>query len=131
MQDDARLRLGRAAGKKLEQSARALEALSSRPIMDSPMAFIDRRRQDVDRLGERLDAAQRHILSVDQQNYIRLTSALEALSPLKVLSRGYSLSTDAAGTVLRSAHAVDTGDRIHVRLMQGGLDCLVERRTEA
>ena len=127
---DERVRMGQAMRKKLERSAQRLESLATRPIMESPLAFVQQRRQDLDRLGERLDAAERHILSENKQNYIRLVSALEALSPLKVLSRGFSVVTDRDGNVIRQAGSVDPGDAVHVRLSRGGIDCRVEKRTE-
>ena len=127
---DSRVRMGQAMRKKLERSAQRLESLATRPIMESPLAFVQQRRQDLDRLSERLDAAERHILSENKQNYIRLVSALEALSPLKVLSRGFSVVTDRDGNVIRQAGSVDPGDAVHVRLSRGGIDCRVEKRTE-
>ena len=127
---DDRLRLGQAMHKKLERSAQRLENLATRPIMESPLAFVQQRRMDLDRLGERMDAAQKHILAENKQNYIRLVSALEALSPLKVLSRGFSVVTAPDGSVIRQADCVNIGDAVHVRLSQGALDCRVEKRTE-
>ncbi|MBR6114219.1 MAG: exodeoxyribonuclease VII large subunit [Oscillospiraceae bacterium] len=127
---DDELRLGRSVQKKLAESAQRLSALASRPIMSGPMAFVEQRRQDLDRAAERLDTAQRHHLSEYRQRYIRLASALEAMSPLKVLSRGYSVATDEDGSVIRSADAVEIGGAVHIRLEHGGLDCRVEKRTE-
>ncbi len=127
---DDELRLGRSVQKKLAESAQRLSALASRPIMSGPMAFVEQRRQDLDRAAERLDTAQRHNLSEYRQRYIRLASALEAMSPLKVLSRGYSVATDEDGSVIRSADAVEIGGVVHIRLEHGGLDCRVEKRTE-
>ena len=127
---DDRVRLGQAMHKKLERSAQRLEAIATRPIMESPLAFVQQRRMDLDRLTDRLNAAQKHIISENKQNYIRLLSALEALSPLRVLARGFSVVTDAEGRVIRRAGDVDTGDTVHVRLADGGLDCRVEQRTE-
>ena len=127
---DSRARLGQAMRKKLDRSAQRLEALSTRPIMESPLAFVQQRRLDLDRLGERLEASERQLLAENKQNYIRLVSALEALSPLKVLSRGFSVVTLPAGGVVRRAEEVNIGDAVHIRLAEGALDCRVEKRTE-
>ncbi len=124
------LRADRAVRRMLESGARRLESLSSRPIMESPMAFIDQRRLDVDRFAERMDAAERHILSENRQKYIRLVSALEALSPLRVLARGYSVVTLPDGTVVRRSEQAAPGSLLRVRLSEGALNCRVENRTE-
>ena len=60
----------------------------------------------------------------------RLTAALDAMSPLKVLSRGYSMVTDETGTLVTSAGAVTTGQRIHVSLRSGSLTAQVEQIQE-
>ena len=124
------LRADRAVRRILESGARRLESLSSRPIMESPMAFIDQRRLDVDRFAERMDAAERHVLSENRQKYIRLVSALEALSPLRVLARGYSVVTLPDGTVVRRSEQAAPGSLLRVRLSEGALNCRVENRTE-
>ena len=53
-------------------------------------------------------------------------AALDAMSPLKVLQRGYAIAQDAKGAIVRDASAVTAGDELRVRLWKGGLDCRVE-----
>lgn len=127
---DARMRLGQVMRKKLELSAQRLDELSSRPVMESPLGFVSQRRQDLDRLTDRLSAAEDRIFAENKQKYIHLAASLEAMSPLKVLSRGFSVATDRQGRVLRSAADLAPGDRIHIRMEHGGADCRVEQRTE-
>ena len=58
----------------------------------------------------------------------RLAATLDALSPLKVLSRGYSITSDAAtGAVLQRASAVSVGTVIETRLQSGRLLSRVEQ----
>ena len=57
--------------------------------------------------------------------------ALDAMSPLKVLARGYAVATDADGTVLRSAEKVQPGDPVRVQLQDGALHCTVNNREDA
>jgi exodeoxyribonuclease VII large subunit len=54
------------------------------------------------------------------------TAALDAMSPLKVLQRGYAIAQDSRGAIIRDASAVGIGDELHVRLWKGALDCRVE-----
>ena len=123
-------RLGQAGKKQLDALSARLNELSMRPVMQSPTGFLQNRRLDVDRFSERLNAAEKHLLLAKRQEYIRLVSSLEAMSPLKVLSRGFSVTTDQNGTILRNAKAVAPGDSVHIRLEHGALDCRVERQSE-
>lgn len=56
-------------------------------------------------------------------------ATLDALSPLATLKRGYAIATQNH-QVLRSAKEVTLGDKIELRLMQGFLDCRVEKVTD-
>ena len=127
---DTRLHMDHLINKKLQLSAGTLEALSNRQVMLSPTGFLDRRRQELDSVEQRMEAACSRKISDKRQQYVRLASALEAMSPLKVLSRGFSVVTDAGGRLLRNAADAGPGDRIHIRMERGGLDCRVENRTE-
>ena len=123
-------RLGQAERKRLDALASRLNELSARPVLLSPTGFLQNRRLDVDRLSDRLNAAEKHLLLAKRQEYVRLVSSLEAMSPLKVLARGFSVATDASGAILRDAKAVAPGDSVHIRLEHGALDCRVEHQSE-
>lgn len=60
-----------------------------------------------------------------QERLAALSGKLDALSPLKVLSRGYAIATDQSGTIVRSIKALASGDRITLRLVDGEQDCRV------
>ena len=123
-------RLEQSERKKLEALSARLRDLSARPVMESPTAFLQNRRMDVDRLSDRLNAAEKHLLLGKRQEYVRLVSSLEAMSPLRVLARGFSVTTDQTGTIIRNACAVAPGDSVHIRLEHGALDCRVEHQSE-
>src|SRR5262249_17973012 len=53
-------------------------------------------------------------------------AALETMSPLRVLERGYAIAQDAGGKIVRDASAAFIGDELRVRLWKGVLDCRVE-----
>ena len=122
-------RLRQAERKKTEALRSRLNELASRPVLRSPMGVIDQRRETLDHLQHRLDASAERILGEKKKEYVALASALEAMSPLKVLSRGYSVVTDERGHVLRDADGAAVGDAVHIRMERGGLDCRVEHRT--
>ena len=57
-------------------------------------------------------------------------SSLDAMSPLKVLERGYAIAHDEHGRVIREAATVSVGDELRLRLWKGSVDCRVEVVTE-
>jgi exodeoxyribonuclease VII large subunit len=57
----------------------------------------------------------------------RLSLQLQERGPLKALERGYSIATDAAGNVLRSAEQVVVGDLVRIRLQRGSLETEVKK----
>ena len=108
----------------------ALEMLASRRVMQSPMGYIDMKRMEVDMRRTGLLSAQERRLAEARQGFVRAAVSLDALSPLKVLGRGYAVASDESGNVLRFAAEAEIGQRIGLRLRDGSLGCIVESRKE-
>ena len=123
-------RCGQAVTRRLEVGRRTLSDLASRRVMQSPMAYIDQKRMELDLQRGALLTAQERRVSRGKQDYVRLAASLDALSPLKTLQRGYAIASDESGRVLRSAAEAKPGDKISVELRDGALDCRVEERKE-
>ena len=122
----ASARLDQAIDRGLTQRRTALTELASRRVMQSPTGFIDQRRLELDSIRLRLDAAATGRLHRERQEFARLAAKLDALSPLKVLGRGYSIALDAEGRAVREAGQLKAGDKLDLRLSRGGAKCLVE-----
>ncbi len=122
----AAARLDQAIDRGLTQRRTALTELASRRVMQSPTGFIDQRRLELDSIRLRLDAAATGRLHRERQEFARLAAKLDALSPLKVLGRGYSIALDAEGRAVREAAQLKAGDKLDLRLSRGGAKCLVE-----
>ena len=88
---------------------------------------LDQSRTRLAHLGSLLRAAQRARLIRAEHQLAGSGARLEALSPLAVLGRGYSLTWDETGKLLRNAAQVAPGDPVRVTLEHGELDCRVER----
>ncbi len=130
------LRTLTAAQQRITQGARRniafrrelLDTLAKKRVLTEPTAYLEDRRQDIDHLTHRLCAAMRAVTDGEARRFGALAAALDALSPLKVLGRGYALAQTEDGAVLRSAEQVETGDTVRVHLAQGSLVCEVKER---
>lgn len=126
----AEVRAVQGVNKRLTELRRRLDDLSSRRVLQSPTAYVDQKRMELDYLRERLAAAGEKSLARQRHEYVRLCASLDALSPLKVLARGYAVASRTDGHVLRCCADADEGEMIDVRLTDGSLSCRVEGRKE-
>ncbi|MEM6656287.1 MAG: exodeoxyribonuclease VII large subunit [Planctomycetota bacterium] len=119
-------RARQAAWRALRDGRQAIDRLAAARPLARPHAMLD---DCVRRLDELEAAAARSIRSACQQHRQRLATLagkLETLSPVAVLSRGYSLVTNAAGETIRSSDHVAAGDQVRLRFADGGADATVE-----
>jgi exodeoxyribonuclease VII large subunit len=65
-------------------------------------------------------------LEIARQQLGLVAASLDAMSPLKVLERGYTIAQDAHGHVIREAKTMTRGDELRLRLWRGALNCRVE-----
>ena len=145
--DTAMRRLTNATVKLIARDRTQLEALSSRSVLRSATGFVDRQRASLENmrvrliaaggfidtgrsgtqaLASRLNAAMDARIAAKKNEYARLGAKLDALSPLKVLSRGYAIALDGSGVALKDSQQVKIGDKLTVRLESGALGCKVE-----
>ena len=120
------IRASQGMRKRLTFLRERLSACSERRVLTDPAATLDNRRLELDRSRERLCTAQIQRLGKCRQDFVSLAAALEAMSPLRVLTRGYSIASDTDGNCLRSISQIGVGDKIHLRLSDGSADCRVE-----
>jgi exodeoxyribonuclease VII large subunit len=95
-----------------------------------PRERLHRLEREVVRLEQRLKALAERALAARRHRYEGLTARLDALSPLKVLARGYAVAFDPRGHALIQASQVRPGERVRVRLHQGELSAEVEETKE-
>ncbi len=120
------IRSRQAMEKMLKSLAQRLDALKSKRVLTDPGVYLDNRRMDLDRARDRLLAASERQLAAKRQSFVKLGAALDAMSPLRVLSRGYTVSSDADGTILKSVKDLQPGQELSVRFLDGTADCRVE-----
>ena len=111
--------LQNAVTQKIVYGRKELDALRSKRVLQSPENYLADRRQQLDYVTKQLSAASLRYLDVRKQKFISLTAGLDAMSPLKVLGRGYSVTRDANGNILRSIAKVQPDDAIAVTVEDG------------
>lgn len=118
--------------RRLKSERQRLTMLSASSVLKSPAGYLQQREQQLELLRNRLIAAQNRNIDKTKQQYISCISKLDAMSPLKVLTRGYSMTQKKDGTLVRSVDQVQTGDRITVSLSDGRLTAtVVEKRSKS
>ncbi len=120
------LRSSQGMRKQINTLRERLDACMQRRVLTDPMTLVDNRRMELDRSRERLASAEEMILAVKRRCFVASTAKLDAMSPLKVLTRGYVIADNEKGNTIRSAEQLHSGDKITLRLSDGRANCLVE-----
>lgn len=143
---DTRLRT--AAHKQLQARRQRLTALQERLELRTPANYIAEKRLLLDQMTDRLCAALPARLTREEQKltvlrqrlltagqgglhrrrlrFAQTVATLDAISPLRVLARGYAVATRGKrGAVVTDAAALEAGDTLHIRFAKGAANCRV------
>ena len=119
-----------AFARQLKAAKQHLTMLSRSPALQSPTGYIEQREKNLELLKNRLISAQNRNITQKNQRYIAAVSKLDAMSPLKVLTRGYSMAQTDTGTVIRSVSQVELGERIRISFSDGSISATVMNKEE-
>lgn len=122
----AKGRMAAAERQKTKNLRESLVRLRSSRALTDPEAFIQDKRMLLDFMQKRISASENAILAGKRQTFGALAASLDALSPLKVLARGYAVAKTADGKIIKSGTDVGVGDKIDVDLGSGSLGCTVD-----
>lgn len=98
-----------------------INSISEKLLLLNPARELVTQQQGVDLLNNRLNRSIRHLHEKLEDSVKLQTDLLESFSPLSVLNRGYSVSMDKSGNLLRSVKDVHSGEELQVRLQDGTL----------
>lgn len=124
------IRMERAQRTRLNNARRQLERLRGTRVLSNMRVPIEDKRLLLDFLQHRMSAAFKDGLAQQQNELARLSASLDALSPLKVLGRGYSIVRGESG-VIASVKQVEPGDSVDVRVADGNLRCTVIKKEKS
>ena len=127
--DDLELRYRRAIRMYLQRCRQQLDQNLARLKASSPRTLLHQGQVNLKYLREKLGQHFHNRLHSRQQSLQEMSHALNTVSPLATLDRGYALTTTAQGAVLQSYKQVQPGDTIHTLLAQGRISSTVTETT--
>ncbi len=119
-------RLTAGPGRVLEMGRRRLAELANRRVLRLPLDRVRDRAQRLDEIGGRINRAVRRRVERCRDRAAAAAGRMHSVSPLNVLSRGYSVTQTEIGTVVVDAAEVRPGDRVRTRLHRGRIVSRVE-----
>ena len=119
-------RIHRAETKRIADAKGRLEQLASGRSIRDPAYYIQDRRVLLDYHQRQLLQALNAALAKHRDRFGRLAASLDALSPLKVLGRGYAIAYDSGEGVVSSITQVENGEHLRLQVSDGVFSCLVE-----
>lgn len=119
-------RLEQAMSWRLAQQRHRLEQLAQRRPMTDPTYYFQTKRQHLDHQSDRLIHGMEMTIARQRQRTARLAAALDAMSPLKVLGRGYAIARKTDGTLLTRVEDACPGEKFELRVSDGRINCRVD-----
>jgi len=111
--------------KQINDAVRRLKLLASANVLTRPEGYLISRSNQLQLMKGRLVAAQNRQLGNYKDRFLTLTAKLDAMSPLKVLTRGYSITQSEDGTAVRSVKEIEKGQAVHILVQDGRIDATV------
>jgi exodeoxyribonuclease VII large subunit len=120
-------RLHYSINKFYEHQHIVLKSLTSQLKRFHPIQQLQDKTQQLDLIEQNLIAAQHKILETRQTKFQLLSQALNTISPLATLQRGYAIVTNKQNTIVRNTAEVKVGEKLNTKLATGKLQCTVEQ----
>lgn len=119
-------RMQRTVTNNLREQRLRLEQSAQKSVLKNPNLYFDTKRMQLLSVSTQFDALEKAILHRARIRLQENAAKLQALSPLSVLARGYSVTTLADGTVVHSANQLSENTEITVQLADGKAACTVK-----
>ena len=112
--------------KQLKNARKQLDVFSASSTLQSPDMYLHQRRRELAFLSERMVGLEKRIVDKNHRRYLTSVAKLDAMSPLKVMTRGYAIAHKEDQKIIRTIEDVDPGDRVVVRITDGEMVTTVE-----
>ena len=117
-------RMQQSMTRQLKMQRQRLDAIKNCRSLKSPLNYLEDRRVILDRNQQIINASMERTIHRSRKEFAALAAGLEAMSPLKVLNRGYSV-VKSGDRIITNAETLLVGDQITVKLNQGEIEAQV------
>ena len=124
--ENGKKRVISALSQRLRREEAAIRQYQERRVLSRPEAYLEDKRLELAHLHEQLYERMTALLRAREKTLATLAASADAMSPLKVLSRGYAVAEREDGGIVRAAGDVQAGDRLRLTLAEGALACTVD-----
>ncbi len=124
--EERRTALARTMLARFDTARKRLNDIAGKRVFASPLGYFDEKRMMLDYLSDRFRTIAEKQLTVQNHRLANAAARLDAMSPLKVLGRGYAIALDDSQIAVRSAETLHPGDRLCVRFAAGSAQCEVQ-----
>ena len=105
--------------RQLKNARRQLNILAQSPSLTSPEQYLIQRRKNLELIKGRIFTEQTRLIHMHKQRFIASTAKLDAMSPLKVLTRGYAMAENEEKVLVRSVKQTAPGEKLFVSVSDG------------
>ncbi len=105
------------------------DALIEKSVLAKPINITETRNEAVDRLNEKMLSAFKQVVAREKSRFMEDIAKLDALSPLKVLSRGYAIA-EVNGKTVKSINELDVGEKFKLKLSDGSVNCIADSKEQ-
>lgn len=102
-----------------------LEYITSSVYLKNPLMLIRQKQMQFDSVTSRIRNSALLTLAEEKTRFAKAASALDSLSPFKVLARGYSVVSDADGKIISASADLKKDDVINIKFSKGNAECIV------
>ena len=117
--EQSQQRLANATRSKLRSATEELNALASRPVIQRPLESLRQAAMELDFIEKSICRTAEQQIARHRMELASLADRLNSISPLEVLARGYSLTSDSAGNLISTCKSIDLGDTIQTQIADG------------
>lgn len=125
---DLQLRLKNALNDKIQRERMKLEQMMKSPSLRHPVDRINQKKLDLELHRKNLFETMTRKVEKEKGQLSAVCGKLNVLSPLTVLSRGYSITRTPDGNIIKSVKQVHNGDALEIILTDGNVRCIAENK---
>jgi exodeoxyribonuclease VII large subunit len=123
--DNLKYRLKNSLSKKTSNLRVKLDSINSSRVFKNPISMLESKILRLENLNKQIENTTSITIKNKKIKLVEKMTALDGLSPLKTLSRGYSMVLDSKDNIVKSSKALNKGDKIKINMHDGNVEASV------